>query len=273
MKNFVRLTFLALALLAAGSPAARALESSAQNRWPSELEKGEYRAKVASTGQILWHVNWETTVKEDHGRTEVEINEQGAGQPWRYKEPITWKKRMVFQPEPGMVVESLEGTRWTADGKVLSEVDMHRDASSGKVTYVDSDAGRKPVSGVFPSKPETLPDELLFYWARTLPFDRSALGQPVTEGCTLVLSPTRQFHMDAKVRGTEVVTTPAGTFSCWRVDLSPRLAGPLKALAPKMALWCSTDPPHYWVRYKGPVGGPGSPTAIIELVKFEQQQQ
>lgn len=256
----------------AAAPPARALESSAQDRWPSAWEKGEYRAKVASTGKILWQVNWETTVTEEHGRTEVEINEEGSGLPWRYKEPITWKKRMVFQPDAGMVVESLEGTRWTADGKVLSEVDMRLDPLNGKVTYVDSDAGRKPVSGVFQSKPETLPDELLFYWARTLPFDQSALGLAVSEDCTLVLSPTRQFKMDAKVKGTEMVTTPAGTFSCWRVDLSPRLAGPLKALAPKMALWCATESPHYWVRYQGPVGGPGSPTAIIELVKFEQEQ-
>ena len=230
------------------------------------------RAKGASTGQILWHVNWQTTVTEQHGRTEVEINEQGAGQPWRYKEPITWKKRMVFLPEPSMVVDSLQGTRWTADGKVLSEVDMRRDPSNGKLTYVDSDAGAKPVSAVFQPKPESLPDELLFYWARTLPFDQSALGEAVNEACTLILSPTRQFKMDAKVKGMEVVTTPAGTFSCWRVDLAPRLVGPLKALAPKMALWCSTDSPHYWVRYQGPVGGPGSPTAIIELVKFEQER-
>ena len=68
-----------------------------------------------------------------------------------------------------------------------------------------------------------------------------------------------------------MVTTPAGTFSCYRVELTPQLPGPLKALAPKMSLWCRADPPNYWVRYQGPVGGPGSPEAVIELVEFKQE--
>lgn len=269
MRHFVRLTVLILLFLTAAS-AAKGLESSRGNRWPSPLEKGEYRAKVASTGQVLWQVNWETRVTEEQGRTEVAIHEQGSGQPWKYKEPITWEKRMVFEPDPGMRVQSLEGVRWTADGKVLSEVDMKLDPEREEFTYVDSDAGAKPVSAVFRWKPQTLPDELLFYWARTIPFDESAAGQPAAAQCTLVVSPTRRFQMDAKVKGTEIITTPAGTFSCYRVDLSPRLMGPLKAMAPKMSLWCAIEPPHYWVRYQGPVGGPGSPQAIIELVKFEQ---
>ncbi len=263
---FVRLTIVALVGLCGASTAG----ASPRSRWPSPLEKGAYRAIIASTGQILWHVNWETRVTEDRGRTEVSILEQGQGQPWRYKELITWEKRMVFEPDPWMRVESLQGVRWTSDGKVLSEVDLKLDPLREEFTYVDSDAGRKPVSAVFRWKPQTLPDELLFYWARTLPFDESALGRPAAAQCTLVVSPTRRFQMDARVRGTEVITTPAGTFSCYRVELSPRLMGPLKAMAPKMSLWCATESPHYWVRYQGPVGGPGSPQAIIELVRFEQ---
>lgn len=179
---------------------------------------------------------------------------------------------MVFEPDPGMRVQSLVGVRRTTDGEVLSEVDLKLDPLKEEFTYVDSDPGRKPVSSVFRWKPETLPDELLFYWARTIPFGQIVDGRPAGAECTLVVSPTRRFHMDAKVKGTEIVTTPAGTFPCYRVELSPRLIGPLKAMAPKLSLWCAVEPPHYWVRYQGPVGGPGSPQAIIELVKFEQEQ-
>lgn len=265
------LSGLVLAPFLAWAPAVRALEPS-RNRWPNPLEKGEYRARVASTGQVLWQVSWETRVTEDQGQTEVEIHEQGRGRPWRYKEPITWEKRMVFAPDPAMRVESLEGVRWTSDGNVLSEVDLKLDPQREEITYVDSDAGSPPVSAVFRWKPQMLPDELLFYWVRMLPFGEGAVGRPAAAQCTLVVSPTRRFQMDARVRGTEVITTPAGTFSCYRVDLSPRLMGPLRAMAPRMSLWCATEPPHYWVRYQGPVGGPGSPQAIIELVKFEQEQ-
>lgn len=271
MRHFVRLTILGLLLFAATS-SAKGLESYPRNRWPSSLEKGEYRAKVASTGQVLWQVNWETRVTEEQGRTEVAVHEQGSGQPWRYKEPITWEKRMIFEPAPDMRVQSLKGVRWTSDGKVLNRVDLKLDAKGEEFTYRDSDAGSKPVSAVFRWKPQTLPDELLFYWARTIPFDEAVAGKPAAAQCTLVVSPTRRFQMEAKVKGTEVITTPAGTFLCYRVELSPQLVGPLKAMAPKMSLWCATDLPHYWVRYQGPVGGPGSPQAIIELMKFEQEK-
>ena len=259
-------------LLFTAVSAARALETSSRNHWPNPLEEGQYQARVASTGQVLWQVGWETRVTEKKGRTEVEIRERGSGQPWKYKEPITWEKKMVFEPDPFMRVQSLEGVRWTSDGKVLSEVDLKLDSQRKEFTYVDSDAGAKPVSAVFRWKPQTLPDELLFYWARTIPFDESVAGRPASAQCTLLLSPTRRFQMDAKVKGTEIITTPAGVFSCYRVELSPRFMGPLKAMAPKISLWCATEPPHYWVRYQGPVGGSGSPQAIIELVRFKQKK-
>ena len=276
--NSLKILLLIL-IFGATSGSSLAVESRSQSRWPNPRERGMYQAKIASTGKILWYVNWETTVtpKLDHTQR-VEIQERGYGQPWRYNRPIVWRKRLVFSTEgqdgqaaPFLRFQSVEGTRWTAEGTLLSHMDIRRSANNRQILYQDSSVGKTDESGVLPWTPQALPDELLFHWVRTLPFGQSLQEQRFPSQCNLVVSPTRQFRINAQVKGTEVVTTPAGTFSCYRVELFPQLVGPLKVLAPKMALWCRTDPPHYWVRYQGPVGGPGSPQAIIELVEFEEQ--
>lgn len=239
------------------------------SRWPNALEKGRYQARIAETGKILWTVDWETRVQDPQNLPQVEIVEKGAGQPWKYRQPITWQKKMVFSaPQPETVrVESVQGERRDTQGHLLSEMEVRMDPSSGRILYRDSQAGEVDRPVTLPWDPQALPDELLFHWARTLPFEQK--GGANAE-CLLLVSPKQQFRIQARVRGTEQVTTPAGTFPCYRVELVPRLLGPLKALAPRMTLWCRVDPPHSWVRYQGPVGGPGSPQVVIELVRFDE---
>ena len=249
--------------------------------WPSNRERGVYQAKIAQTGKLLWDVRWETNVSRQSDVVQVKITEEGSGQPLRYNEPIRWEKQMVLSANVGSAgvspvqFQSVEGTRWTNAGELLSRMDVRADPSRRQILYVDSE-GRTTLSRTMAWTPQAFPDELLFHWVRTLPFDQLQRGgnplnqRSLQKECTLILSPTQQFKINARLsRKEEDVNTPAGTFSCYRVDLVPKLLGPLKSLAPKMALWCTTAAPHYWVRYQGPVGGPGSPQAVIELVKFE----
>lgn len=266
------LRFLPALLLAVSS--SWALQQDPENRWPYEQENGRYQAKLASNGKVLWSVKWETRVSEEGGVPRIEIKEQGEGQPLRYEEPILWEKKMLFQMDPSLQVESVRGTRWTQDGEVLSRMDVQAHPETGKILYQDAEGSRSSRSAVLPWSPQALPDELLFHWARTLPFERELQEkeEPGSE-CLLLVSPKHRFRIRAQIEGRETVTTPAGTFSCYRVSLKPQLLGPLKALAPRMRLWCKAEPPHYWVRYEGPVGGPGSPRAVIELVEFREGQR
>ena len=247
-------------------------QTSSPNRWPNSREKGSYQAKIASTGQVLWQVQWETTVTQEGGRSLVEVNERGEGKPWRVKKPIVWQKKLVFKEGPVLQMQSMVGSRWAEDGHLVSEMDFAVDPALRRIVYKDCEAGRRPQNAVLPWTAQSIPDEMLFHWARTLPFGEAGQGERPSTECMLVVSPNRQVRVKAQVQGTEVVTTPAGTFPCYRVSLTPQLPGPLKALAPRMFLWCRTEPPNYWVRYQGPIGGPGSPEAVIELVKFEPEK-
>ena len=251
-----------------------AQEHSATEPWPRARERGAYQAKLARTGQVLWTVEWETAARSSPDGTQLEIFEQGEGQPLRYKEPIRWEKRMTVHLPGGaggvFLPRSVSGSRWTRDGRLLSRMDVQLDPQRRSIVYRDSgDAGAERAAE-FAWSADALPDELLFHWARTLPFEELS-AQKRWKECLLLVSATRRFRVRASVRGREEVVTPAGTFSCYRVDLIPQLLGPLKALAPRMSLWCRAEPPHPWVRYQGPVGGPGSPQAVLELVRLEQK--
>jgi len=255
------------------SPSVLALRKSSENLgvppWPTPRERGSYRVRLAATGKPLWDVTWETTVTQNGGQTQVQIHEQGHGQPLHYKEPIVWDKRMFLLTAPVVQVRSLEGSRFTQDGKLLSRMEVQVDPRRRLLLYKDTGQGGSPTGTSLPWTPQTLPDEFLFHWVRTLNFNQS-----LAQEFFLVVSPTRRIRMRAFVRGRETLTTPAGTFSCYRVELLPYLGPleifPLKTLVPKLTLWCALDPPHFWVRYQGPVGGPGSPQAIIELMSFQR---
>ena len=203
------------------APAGAAKEDPS-SRWPNARERGSYQAKIASTGEILWWVNWETTVGETAGGKRVEIVEEGKGRPWKYPELITWKKRMVFEASPSaVIVESVRGKRWTQEGEFLSEIEIERDATGTEMVYRDSLPGEPMESATLKWTPQILPDELLFHWARMILF-----AEPGEAKCLLWISPKRRFRMTAQVQGTETVTTPAGTFSCYRVGLRPELFAP-----------------------------------------------
>ena len=239
------------------------------SRWPTVREKGAYEVRVVANKKLLWEVEWETIVNKEKGKSWVQVHESGYGQPWHCPEPITWEKEMVFDIAPELQFDSVEGTRWTSQGKLLSHLDIHTDPKRQFILYTDTDKGDKREHRI-PWTNHTFPDELLFHWVRALNFDQNLAGEYL-----LLVGPTRRFRMQAFVRGTEKVTTPAGTFSCYRIELIFRLGAlellPLKSLlVPRLTLWCTIDPPHFWVRYQGPVGGPGSPQVMINLTRFEQ---
>lgn len=78
------------------------------------------------------------------------------------------------------------------------------------------------------------------------------------------------YSIRIRYDGMEDVTTPAGTFSCYRLRMVPDLGilswvGEL--FAPTIFLWFTVETPHYWIRYTGPESGPGTPEVNIEMVE------
>jgi len=86
------------------------------------------------------------------------------------------------------------------------------------------------------------------------------------------------FRVYVTVKGIEDITTPAGTFECYRTELVPNFVDiiPYKILAkmigrffPPYKLWYSVEEPHYMVQAEGAPGMPGTPKQLVQLVKHK----
>jgi hypothetical protein len=79
--------------------------------------------------------------------------------------------------------------------------------------------------------------------------------------------------IQAKMLGRERVDVPAGSFDCFKLELDPTgLIGVLADIfMPRLFMWQTVAAPHFWVKYQGPEGGPGSREIVRELVRFEAQ--
>lgn len=239
-------------------------------RWPYPKESGRYQVRQISNNAILWTIDWTTTVAQSSGRAQVQIMETGQGKIPKYKQPVKWTKQFSFEEldDGTLSFHEMKSTRSLQNGEFLDASTVTR--NSNGISYRDSEAGKKEKQGNFPGGPDVLPDEMLFHWARMVPKE-GPLPQPMREA-VFMLSAGRSVTMQARVAKAETVTTPAGKFSCYRIELAPKILGALKMFAPKMTLWCREEAPYSWVRYEGPLGGsPGAPKAVIELMEWSHQ--
>jgi hypothetical protein len=72
----------------------------------------------------------------------------------------------------------------------------------------------------------------------------------------------RMWKSYAKYLGTETVTVPAGTFDCYKLEVSAS-GGLIKRVTSKYYFWYDKEPPHQFVRYQDEDGE--SVTELIEV--------
>jgi hypothetical protein len=118
------------------------------------------------------------------------------------------------------------------------------------------------------SKPEDDEDDTvamvdfsgLNYILRGFPFDKIKYIKLKTIG---EKSP---FFLKVKLIDKEKMKVNDKEIDCFKLKLS--VSGIFGKLFSKTYLWYSVDAPHYLVRYDGPMGGPGSPRRVLELIDY-----
>ena len=91
------------------------------------------------------------------------------------------------------------------------------------------------------------------------------------------------FRMHTKVKKPEKITVPAGTFTCYPIELYVDFAEFLdrgqyintliNPFVPDHIMYYDVNPPHYYVHYQGPMGPPGSLESKVDLVKIVKGEQ
>jgi hypothetical protein len=229
------------------------------------VEEGEYVALDAKTGAELWWTQW--TVKEvsRDGQTTVRVEEQGKGIRGTTT-PTMWTIRMLLD-------QSSKETRFSSRREVrdlsghlltVQERELDYTAGTGRITTSDPRTG-KTESRDLSLALDAVGIETLAIRLRALP------GQPGQQmRFELVTFSGKEVEMLAKIVGREQVRVPAGSFECYKVELS--LTGVVGFIAglvmPSMYMWHTVAAPHIWVKYQGPEGGVGSREIVRQLVRF-----
>ncbi len=228
-------------------------------------ESGAYRARDLATGAVLWETEWLVTRTSQDGRPVLHMNEDGAGLRSEYPGRTAFSTGMIIDlwgPDP-----NLSGTREVRDGTQVLEIERrnfdYRHAT-GSVEISHPTRGESNTREIHLTA-HTYPVEFLSVLLRLLPTapDQEIRFQLVTHAASVV-------DMRANVVGRERVTVPAGTFDCYKIELRPTgFTGFLATIImPNFYMWHTEAAPHFWVKYQGAEGGPGSREIVRELLRF-----
>jgi hypothetical protein len=229
-------------------------------------EHGVYRTRTLRTGEELWRAQWNLDETTQDGRPILHFHEEGAGRQ-EGSTSTTWKITMtldVWGPEP-----RLSWTKEARDdhGRPLHAEQREFDYGQGVGQIITRDLRTgDTATKTIDLTPVSIPTEVLPAFLRLLP---TAADQRMQ--FALVLRGGAVIRMHAQLAGHERVVVPAGSYDCVKVELVP--AGVNKFLArlvlPKIHMWHTEAPPHFWIKYQGPDGGPASREIVRELVRFE----
>ncbi len=253
-----------LALLGFASLAATAERIPVPPLAPTE--RGTYQSRDLRTGGMLWQEDWVLTQETQAGQPIVYLEENGRGIRDSVV-PTTWTLTMTIDlwgPTP-----RLSSIRQVRDGagrpQQVEEREFDYGHGSGRVLTTDLRTGETK-SRTVRVTPQSITPELLPAVLRLLPDtpDQQMRFDLITRGGSVL-------GIQAKIVGRERVEVPAGTYECFKVELDPTgvygiLAG---LLLPKLFMWHTVAAPHFWVKYQGPAGGPGSREIVRELIRFD----
>ena len=230
------------------------------------IEQGTYQARELATGGLLWTEDWVLTQKIQDGRSLVYLEEKGQGSR-DGQVPTSWTLNMtvdLWGPTP-----RLSSTRQVRNGggrpQQIEERVFDYGRGSGRLRFTDVRTGETKSLTVRVISQSITP-ELLPAILRLLPDTENhqmRFDLITREGFVL--------GFQAKIVGREMVEVPAGTYECYKIELDPTgiygvLAG---LLLPKLYMWHTVVAPHFWVKYQGPEGGPGSRQIVRELTRLE----
>ena len=222
----------------------------------------EYEVRAAETGSLLHRV-WGWT--EDIGSEDGSV---AAASAVVFPAGTVLRQRATFVPHDPPRCLAWE---WS----VVDSVGVLVASNQGRcVPMAFPFLGRALPSDAYPSYP---PYALLGYVSTHL-----GLGRRKAASYQYLLMDTSLVQLDLWVEQREGVSVPAGDFDCYRVrlrpsvrSLFPNLPGLVAAFAaffvPTPTLWITAAEPQVLVKFSGTIGPPGSPDAVVQLVRLGAQ--
>jgi len=235
---------------------------------PEKLAPQNGASVVTSTDKSIgWSAEWGMQEIQVDGKRAVQFTEKGSGRLSAWPEEVRWSVQSTWLADRGFRPLETERTVTAPDGKILLIETKHFDRSKGTVRLVRTVTGKPPESVTLDVPEDTLAIEGI---AGVLRFASVPTSKSRSLSVHILSNEPKVYKVDFVWRTEESVSTPAGEFHCYRVEMVPQL-GILNVVRPflqKTNFWFTVAVPHDWIRYEGPESGPGSPAVVMALSRM-----
>jgi hypothetical protein len=237
---------------------------------PKVIPREKGSIGVSNSGKTRrWTAEWTMEPATEKGLPAVHFTEVGRGQYSGFTEPVSWTTDALWSADRVFHPLRFEKTVKNSSGKVIATERKIFDPAKGTVDFERKREGYAAETRREATPPDTLAPEGIVGIMRFLPFDHWQ-----TTKVHLFSSEPKLYEMKIEMKGREHVTTPAGDFDCYKIELVPQLGALnlVKGLFPKAIFWFTVAPPHFWVRYEGPESGAGTPRVVMELKTYQPER-
>jgi hypothetical protein len=224
----------------------------------ADSEKIIYQCINKNDHAKRWEVQVDLTKNQQGEKIFLEQIEIGQGMSWKNKENGNWTTTSMFEVNSSIY-------------QIFSKREFN------------SESGKKS----FENKKFDFENNRAFFGGKMLKINKEYIGQEglgilmrsfIASGLKkysfhLLTNEPAKYKMDLKLLCIENITVPAGTFECYKIQMSPDL-GLLKiatVFIPPTYFWYTTNSPHFFIRYEGLESGLGTPYVVMELLNREEE--
>ncbi len=236
--------------------------------WVAKHEEWSYRTLLKRTGKVIWQadLNMERMTKDN--QAVVRMAEKGFGNYNNSPDAISWEMEAFFAIENPPLFMEITRIAKSDNGRELWRKSKFFDPAKGQITVKQSVSGELPEEKtIFSSKRPVFPADILVAVLRGYDFESRE-----TFEFYILSSQASLYKISSRAVKKEMVTVPAGSFECYRMDLTPDLGVlnlALKPFLPKTYVWFTAAKPYVWIKYEGLESGLNSPYVVMELIRFK----
>ena len=217
-------------------------------------------------GKERWRAQWTLRQITEDDRLLVRFTETGEGYYSHFPQRVRWTMKSYWEFGERFSPLFYEKTFSDMEGVPVVVERRRFDWKKGTVRFEREDKiGDRGVDEELEVPPTTWTVDGLATALRSLPFD-----SPRPVKVHLLTDEPKLYKVTFTIQGTEPIRTGKGALDCYKIKMEVNLGffGSLfKPLLPDISFWLTVEPPHRWVRYRGPESGRGSLEVIRESIR------
>jgi hypothetical protein len=221
------------------------------------------------SGAFLWQSISTNEVGNEGGKVFIRVTQNGSGRYGGSKEPIDWKIVGYYYADPYIRPYYSKKEIYSKSGKLLKADTFNYQYADKKIYFTrENKINNKTAQQTFKFEDDMIDKYILGTAILSYPFDKKR-----DFNFHYLSDEPKVYSLTLHYRGKEVVTVPAGTFECHKLEMTVDLGllGIVGAFIPKTYFWYSSGgsiecgEPIEWVKYEGLESGLGTPYIVMTL--------